>query len=128
MRNFHRGDFYFQGCALPLSYITLTTALLKLSFSVCCALNILQHSWLNLAAVMFAFFSSNLQCVPLPSCIVCQDTFSCPATCRSLDFLAADSHCSFSPCRNFFLPCVRTGSIFSVLKSNFASVMKLQCI
>lgn len=111
LRNFCKDDFYFQGCALPLSYITLTIALLKLSLLVCCALNILQHDWLDLAAVTFAFFSPDLQCIPLASSIAPCDTSPGLPLARGLNFLAADTYCSIRLCRNF-LPCVRTGSIF----------------
>lgn len=128
MRNFHKDDFYFQDCILPLSYITLTVTLPKLSLLVCSVLNILQYSCLHLASVTFAFFPSNMQCVSQAYCIVSHDIFSCPATCRGLDFLVADSPCSISLCRDFFLLCATTGSFFSVFKTNFASVMKSQSI
>lgn len=111
-RNFCKDDFYCQGCALPLSYITLTIALIKLFLLLCCALNILQHSWLDLAAVTFAFLSPDLQCVPLASSFACCDTFHGLPLARGLNFLAADGYSSIRLCRNFFLLCVRNGSYF----------------
>lgn len=117
MGSFCKDDFYFKGCTLALSYITLTTVLLQLLLLVCCALNILQHSWLHLAAVMFAFFSCNLQYVPLASCVVCPDAFSCPATCTDLDFLV------HQPVQKFLLPICSELAVFSVF--NFVFAIKL---
>lgn len=108
LRNFCEDDFYFQGWALPLSYITLTIALIKLSLLVCCALNVLQHGWLDLAAVTFAFFFPDLQHVLLASSIAPCDIFPGLPLARGLNFLAADN--------------------YSPIMTNFASVMKMQWI